>query len=299
MIQVEINPKDKKEEIINYLNICFPGWGDNKTYAWYFEQKLIKFLPDIILFKNKQNEVIAGSAVSYRQIKVGEFFLDIGIMTGSWTLPNARGMGCFTKMIEVSKTLCHEKGVHFLTAFVTEDNASYRRLKEAGSTCIPANNYFFESSENHFEKINLNWIDTNKLNDYKSTILDYFSKANGFNYNLETFQKQYLERLHETKVFVFNQVLYVIEIAKVIKILFVSEIIIDDLKLVFSHLNHLLGKKIMWFCSHPNIISLNLDFLETKKGFFTMTETSKSPLNTDELVNNNESIFLIQLGDKV
>lgn len=58
-------------------------------------------------------------------------------MTGLWTLPAARGRGAFTRIIEESVALTREHGGALLLAFVTETNASFRRLEAAGSVLFP------------------------------------------------------------------------------------------------------------------------------------------------------------------
>jgi len=59
-------------------------------------------------------------------------------MTGSWTLPAARGRGCFAAIIEHSRQMCIERGADWLLAFVTQDNPSRRQLERAGSLMIPS-----------------------------------------------------------------------------------------------------------------------------------------------------------------
>jgi hypothetical protein len=75
----------------------------------------------------------AGSAVSYRWLERDGTRVLIGIMTGSWTLPEARGQGCFTRIIQESVRAAANQGAGLLLAFVTEDNPSYRRLRDAGA----------------------------------------------------------------------------------------------------------------------------------------------------------------------
>jgi hypothetical protein len=67
-------------------------------------------------------------------------------MTGSWTLPEARGRGCFATVIEESVALTRLQGGVALLAFVTEDNASYRRLVAAGASLVPTT-YAFSKAE--------------------------------------------------------------------------------------------------------------------------------------------------------
>ena len=137
-----INPEKYKQEYIKNLNTCFGHWGGEEEYEWGFERQIGKHHTDIMLIENKEDGVIAGSAVSYRKLsKEGDFF-DIGIMTGSWTLPAARRKGCFSKIIDCSKSLCKENEVLYLTAFVTETNASSRRLESAGSHMLPTFHLF-------------------------------------------------------------------------------------------------------------------------------------------------------------
>ena len=65
---------------------------------------------------------VAGSAVSYRRIRHGGRELLAGIMTGSWTLPEARGRGAFGQAIEESRRLVASHGGEALLAFVEPDS---------------------------------------------------------------------------------------------------------------------------------------------------------------------------------
>ena len=105
------------------LNRCFPGWGDERTFAWAFRGA------DFIV------EDEAGSAVTYRDVDNGT---RAAIMTGSWTLPEARGRGHFSRIIEKSLELARARDAAMLLAFVTASNASRRRLEAAGAVMVPA-----------------------------------------------------------------------------------------------------------------------------------------------------------------
>lgn len=82
--------------------------------------------------------IVAGSGISYRVLRLpaGGTVL-AGIMTGSWTLPEARGRNHFSRMIEQSVSQTGRRGGALLLAFVTAENASYRRLAAAGSALFP------------------------------------------------------------------------------------------------------------------------------------------------------------------
>ncbi len=146
MITTHINPPHIKEQYLRYLNQVFGNWGDAEKYFWYFQRKTAFPDADVMVLKNGE-QLLAGSGVSYRQIRFpngGEAI--IGIMSGSWTLPEARGQGCFTRIIEESVQLTTQKGGALLIAFVTEDNASFRQLAKAGSALFPST-YIFSTPD--------------------------------------------------------------------------------------------------------------------------------------------------------
>jgi hypothetical protein len=153
-----LNPENFEAEYLHFLNECFSGWGDGITYKWVYRRNMELASSDIFLIEEDRN-IIAGSALTYRYIQFpGGKKCVIGTMTGSWTLPQARGKGCFTEIIRYSGNLIAEHDYDFLTAYVTEQNASYRRLKSEGSYLI--NTYYVRSGVNahtvttlHFEEI--------------------------------------------------------------------------------------------------------------------------------------------------
>lgn len=137
MINVRINPTGVEKEYLACLNTCFPGWGDERTFNWYFQRETPWPRPDLIVFEN-EGRIVAGSAVSYRSVALanGATVL-VGIMTGSWTLPDVRRQGFFSKMIEESNQLAAGKNSALLLAFVRENNPSCRRLAQAGACLFP------------------------------------------------------------------------------------------------------------------------------------------------------------------
>lgn len=136
-MQIERNPRGAEALYLQSLNACFPGWGDERAYEWALRRRVGGPATDVMLLRDG-GELLAGSAVSYRTLVTedGRRAL-VGIMTGSWTLPAARGRGAFTKIIDESVALTREHGGALLLAFVTETNASFRRLEAAGSVLFP------------------------------------------------------------------------------------------------------------------------------------------------------------------
>jgi hypothetical protein len=137
-MQLEINPPGIDADYLNCLNACFPSWGDTQMSQWAFRRALGPDpLPDLLVLR-QDGELLAGSAVNYRRVVLPNGgSVCAGIMTGSWTLPAARGRGCFLRMIEESAAITYQRSGALLLAFVTEDNPSYRQLQKAGSAIFP------------------------------------------------------------------------------------------------------------------------------------------------------------------
>ncbi len=143
-VTVEINPPDSESLYLESLNACFGHWGDEAMFRWAFGRTAGSHSSDRMLLRDETGTLLAGSAVSYRRVRGAGHEFDVGIMTGSWTLPPARGQGCFTRIIEESRLLSEHHGCALLLAFVTWDNASRRRLEDAGSRMI-GSRYIFTS----------------------------------------------------------------------------------------------------------------------------------------------------------
>lgn len=137
MLLVELNPRDAAEQHLSGLQRCFAGWGDQENFRWAFDRRVDGPNADVLLVES-DGGVVAGSAVTYRQLRLASGSTVLaGIMTGSWTLPEARGMGCFTRIIEESRAVAAERGAGLLLAFVTGTNPSGRRLRAAGAGDFP------------------------------------------------------------------------------------------------------------------------------------------------------------------
>lgn len=145
-IELQINPVGIAGDYLRCLNRAFGSWGDEANFAWAFEREAGSFPSDLMTMR-LDGELVAGSAVSYRKARLRSGAeVDVGIMTGSWTLPAARGQGCFTRSIEASVEVTRDRGGALLLAFVTESNASSRRLAAAGSGLFPID-YVFSTDD--------------------------------------------------------------------------------------------------------------------------------------------------------
>ncbi len=144
MLTCEINPTGVADEYLAAVNRCFPGWGDRSQFAWVFGRAVGAPIADLMILR-RDGVLLAGSGVSYRWVQRGDQRMLVGIMTGSWTLPEARGQGCFMRVIAESVELTVRRGGALLLAFVTEANASYRRLRDAGAALFETQYLFAEA----------------------------------------------------------------------------------------------------------------------------------------------------------
>ncbi|WP_395064882.1 hypothetical protein [Flavobacterium sp.] len=299
MNKVVVNPENYQNTYLQYLNQCFPNWGNETAYNWVFERKVGENASDILLLKDENNEVIAGSSITYRIVQLEDkSSINIGIMTGSWTLPQARGKGCFSQIIEESKRICFSRNVPFLTAFVTESNASYRRLKEAGFYCKIADNIFSNevafSTNQDFSSVKIIPVNIDVLHAKYQDLSSHYST---FAYTKEEFKKQYANRLTNTQCISINQTLFLYEdTGAIIKLLFSSGFNSQDLVCFCDWMRYKEDKKVMFFLSDVSKIKIaqkaNFHFV---KGFLTIQKTHESIIETAEIFKN----ISINLGDKM
>ena len=144
MTRMHINPQGIEAEHLRALNLCFGDWGDRRQYDWYFKRQTSYPETDVIVL-HVDGQLAAGSAVSYRRVALpnGQE-VGVGIVSGSWTLPQFRRRGCLTQIISQSATLTAQKGGALLLAFMTDDNPSARTLARAGAAMIPS--YYLRST---------------------------------------------------------------------------------------------------------------------------------------------------------
>ncbi len=129
-------PQDE-QIYLDALNVCFPEWGDRAMFDWCFSRQVAGRAPDVMRLW-VDGRAVAGTAISYRRVALrGGAEVTAGIMTGSWTLPEARGAGAFTRLIGASREQAACRGGALLLAFVTAANPSCRRLRSEGADLVP------------------------------------------------------------------------------------------------------------------------------------------------------------------
>lgn len=303
MENIIINPENYQADYIRYINECFNHWGQDREYDWAFNRKVGDKASDIMIIKNEEDEVIAGSAVTYRKVKSGEGSpVDIAIMTGSWTLPKARGRGCFTKIIDISRELAAKKGVPYLTAFVTESNASFRRLRDAGSALMPTTLLF--SPEEPYADADTSAISV--VSNEKEVLPDIYSRfkasekeALHYDYTHEEFYQQYISRPKDSEILKLgNEYAILEETHNVVKVLLITYDSIDSYERIIKQLSNWSlanrAKKLYLFSTKEEVVNKceSLGF-EKMPGYFTIMSTNSSA-DPEKLMQLN-----IHMGDKM
>lgn len=116
-------------EYIDGANLAFGHWGDEATFTWVFRDDA-----ELIFVDDDAGRSIAGAGITFRTLRSGQ---RAAIMTGAWTLPEARGQGAFKQMaLAVVAAAAERNG--FLVAFVRAENASRRSLVSLGAAMTPS-----------------------------------------------------------------------------------------------------------------------------------------------------------------
>jgi GNAT superfamily N-acetyltransferase len=286
------NPAGIENDYLAALNQCFPGWGGQDRYDWCFKRSLGGRAADLLLLADGK-EVLAGSGVSYREIGPASGpVATIGIMTGSWTLPAARGRGCFAQIIEESLAACRDRNARYLLAFVVETNASFRRLTAAGSR-LYSTAYLFAPPALHLDP-HPEIGDAEIVSD-PAAIVDALSgraqlaPADFFRFHygsLEEWRGQFVERPQQTYALRFRGGAVVIleinrELARILLLSPCGAMTAEDcIKAAALHA-HTIGRRLASTTARPETIEIyrRLGF-EAAPGFITLIAADGSPHDT-------------------
>ena len=297
-----LNPKNFSEKYINYLNECFNNWGNKANFDWAITRVFDHQKPDFFVLESIEKTVLAGSAITYRKLKfTDDSISEIGIMTGSWTLPASRGLGCFTKIIQKSLQLVQSHKKSFLTAFVTENNASFRRLQSAGSKLIATNYIISENLKNN--QISKNF-DVKILENTSENVLLYFQKRQTlltnkihFDYNISDFESQFIKRVNPVFLLRVDNELAIVEQNKTIfQLHFSSSYSISYINKIVDWANNQ-DKEIIFFTTDKNHEFANIENFKTVNGFFTILPVQSSEESKLETI--LEQNIHIEFGDKM
>ncbi len=120
------------------LNACFPGWGGPERFAWCFLRAFDGIVPDALFFV-EEGRPVAGAGVVYRTLELADGRRTrVAVMSGAWTLPEARGRGAFTRLIAATCEAGAARGASLFVGFVTEGNVSRKRLDALGALMVPS-----------------------------------------------------------------------------------------------------------------------------------------------------------------
>jgi GNAT superfamily N-acetyltransferase len=125
----DVDPRD----YLDGANLAFGHWGDESTFAWAFRGGA-----ELLFLGEDGERPQAGSAITYRTIRYSDGRTTAAaIMTGSWTMPHARGLGLFSRMIEATCDAARSRNALVL-GFGRMENASRRRFDAAQAGMHPS-----------------------------------------------------------------------------------------------------------------------------------------------------------------
>ncbi len=303
-MEFQFNKSPDQKEYLASLNECFSNWGDDATFSWVFRKPNSIAAPDLFEIRDEEENLLAGSALTYRKVKMpdGDSFA-MGTMTGSWTLPLSRGKGCFTEMIRYSKKLVKDHHFDFLTAFVTEQNASFRRLEAEGSFLVPTNYIMTKldvedseaKAESTFEVLEVTSQNIEIVYQQRQRIL---SKVMHYDYSLQDFTMQFFNRPHLPIVILKHKNNYIVleKTTTVFRILFSTDY---SFGLISELLNWSLAQERNLFFLTTNVDHefKNDDRFTTIPGYFTVLNAQHEQRLAAATIFNNR--INIEYGDKM
>lgn len=138
-LSVDVLDRGDRDAYLAGLETAWPDWGGADRWQWVYERRC-GGPPADLLGIEEAGALIAGSAVTYRRLRLASTSNEVlvGVMTGSWTVPAARGRGAFGLMVRASQRTVTGRGGALLLAFVTAANPSARRLASEGAAMWPS-----------------------------------------------------------------------------------------------------------------------------------------------------------------
>lgn len=130
-----LNPQGTDATYLNALRVCFPGWGDEDDFRWWFRRRVGGPPADLLVLEHG-SEPVAGMALSYRRVALcpGEAEL-LGILTGAWTHPEHRNRGYFSELVERARAVGAQRGIRIILAWVGLSRKGLNPVLRAAQDC--------------------------------------------------------------------------------------------------------------------------------------------------------------------
>ena len=204
MSDLQINPPNIDDEYLECLNRAYGDWGDKRQFNWYFRRQTIFPAADLFVIR-EGGKLAAGSALTYCRPRLpNEEEMSARIITGSWTLPEYRGRGFFSRLMEESRRYVASKNVKVLFGYMTADNPSFRQLQKLGAIPFPSF-YIFSTESTELPTTNPKLERIEPSEKIVAEMFEKFAESGRgfarFTYpSARHFRAQFLERLHETEI---------------------------------------------------------------------------------------------------
>lgn len=281
MSDFQVNPPDADSEYLKCLNAAFGNWGDRRQFEWYFRRETGFPAADILICR-EHGSPVAGSGLTYRRVRLpGGEEVGVGIITGTWTLPEHRSQGLFSRAVQSSVAPAAAKGAKLLFGFVTADNASFRGMQRLGALIFPSF-YIFSTESTPRPKTDFILEPVEPSETITGEMFEQF-KASGnslarFAYpTRRDFRAQFFERPHQTEVLASSNGDFAVIEKKGKTDLLQLFLPQDETRMFGGLLAHALSRnrKFFTFTMESDAADLGNDFgLEVKQGFLTVLPVS-------------------------
>src|SRR5882724_7463321 len=105
------------------LERCFASPWSAAMYHWYLQRAFAGVAPDRLVLIDG-TEAVAGCGIAYRFLRTpdGRIY-NVGVVLAAGTVPNERGRGHYTRVLQAAVERIAARGCEALLGFVTADNA--------------------------------------------------------------------------------------------------------------------------------------------------------------------------------
>jgi GNAT superfamily N-acetyltransferase len=138
-LRVLVNPAALDAEVgPGFLTRCFATPWTEVLYRWYLRRSFAGEPPDRLILMDG-TRVVAVCGIVYRQLRTQDGAVHrVSIMVAGCTLPDARGRGCYARVLQAAVDRSVARGCAAVLGFVTADNATGRGLQRVGAAAIPS-----------------------------------------------------------------------------------------------------------------------------------------------------------------
>jgi ribosomal protein S18 acetylase RimI-like enzyme len=122
---------------VEFLNRAFPGKWNRAAFEWHFTRPFNGLMSDILV-RSRGANIVSGLAICPRQVAIGTKIVDACVISAAATIPEERGRGHYTSLLQLALEQSRRRGSAAMIAFVTRENVSAGGFVRLGARAIPS-----------------------------------------------------------------------------------------------------------------------------------------------------------------